>query len=46
MAGVMMTDEILNEKFNNLIQQTIQEENESAKSPNSSQDNNAFVKKG
>ena len=40
-----MTDEILKEQFNNLVQQTIQEENESAKSPNFFQDNNAIVKK-
>ena len=45
MAEVMMTDKILKEPFDNLVQQTIQEENKSAKSPNSFQDNNAVVKK-
>ena len=46
MAEVMMTDEILKEKFNNLMQKTLQEENDvSAKNHDFSQDNNAVVKK-
>ena len=41
----MVTDEILKEQFNNLVQQTIQEEDLLAKSPDFFEDNNAVVKK-
>ena len=46
MTEAMMRGKLLKEQFNNLVQQKLREEDESAKKQNFLQNNNAIEKKG